>query len=174
MAATAPTTTANGRQFRQISSSFTRPGDTTAYAAGDLIANSTTAGSVTPFSWLTTGSRPFVIPAIRLQKTGTSLTSASFRIHLYTAAPTVTTTGDNGVYASNVDSNAKWIDSYFGAMVAGHNDGCAVICTPDSLILRQVYFGDPTTIYGLLEARAAYTPANAEVFTATPYSEFAQ
>jgi hypothetical protein len=28
------------------SASFTRPADTTAYASGDLVANSTTAGSV--------------------------------------------------------------------------------------------------------------------------------
>lgn len=30
-----------------LSGSFTRPSDTTAYASGDLVANSTTAGSVT-------------------------------------------------------------------------------------------------------------------------------
>ena len=32
--------------FINSSASFTRPGDTTAYASGDLVANSTTAGSV--------------------------------------------------------------------------------------------------------------------------------
>lgn len=30
---------------------FTRPADTTQYAAGDLIANSATAASVVPLSW---------------------------------------------------------------------------------------------------------------------------
>lgn len=174
MVATAPTATANGRQFRQVSANFTRPSDTTAYASGDLVANSVTAASVTALSWTTTGSRPFVIPAIRLQKTGTSLSNASFRLHLYTEAPTVSTTGDNAAYASDVNSNAKWVDSYSGTMAAGHNDGCVMICPPDSLILRPVYFGDATTLYGLIEARAAYTPASAEVFTATLYLEFAQ
>jgi hypothetical protein len=33
-----------------VSATFTRPSDTTAYASGDLVANSTTAGSVTPLT----------------------------------------------------------------------------------------------------------------------------
>ena len=37
--------------FFNQSQSFTRPGDTTPYASGDLVANSTTAGSVVPLTF---------------------------------------------------------------------------------------------------------------------------
>jgi len=164
----------NGRQFRRKSSNFTRPSDTTAYAVGDLIANSVTAASVTPLSWATTGSRPFYIPRIRLQKTGTSVTNASFRIHVYDSSPSVATTGDNGVFASVVTGNTKWLGAFDGTMLTAHADGCVVDCVPPTDFLRRTFIGDPGTLYGLIEAFAAYTPANAEVFTATMYFEFDQ
>ena len=34
-----------------VTATLTRPADTTAYASGDLVANSTTAGSVTPLTF---------------------------------------------------------------------------------------------------------------------------
>lgn len=174
MANIAPTTTANGRQYRRISSSFTRPSDITQYAVGDLVANSVTAASVTPLSWATTGSRPFFIPRIRLQKTKSDVTSAQFRIHLYTASPAVTTTGDNAAYGTDVAGNATWLGSFDGTMVAKHNDGTVVDCLPTQALRRLDYIGDPGTLYGLIEALATYTPASAEVFTATLVMEFDQ
>lgn len=174
MAATAPTTTANGRQYRQVSYNFTRPSNTTQYAANELVANSATAASVVPMSWATTGSRPFIIPAIRLHKTGTSLTSASFRVHLFTASPTVSTNGDNASFSTDVDSSSKWLESYSGTMAAAMSDGCVVNLAPDSGILRSFYVGDPATLYGLIETLATYTPISAEVFTATLFQEFLQ
>lgn len=168
------TTTLNGRQFRRISSNFTRPSDTTQYTAGDLVANSTTAASVTPLSWATTGSRPFYIPRVRLQKSATSVTSASFRLHLFDSAPTVATTGDNGAIPTDVTAVTKWLGSFSGTMVASFADGAAVDLLPTPSFLTRNYIGDPGTLYGLLEATATYTPASAEVFTATVYFEFDQ
>jgi len=168
------TSTLNGRQFRRVSSNFTRPNDTSAYTAGDLVANSTTAASVVPLSWATTGSRPFYISRIRLQKTGAIVTNAQFRIHLYDAAPVVSTTGDNAAFASVVAGVAKWLGSFDGTMVASQSDGAAVNCLPTGNFLRRDYIGDPGTLYGLIEALAAYTPIAEEVFTATPVTEFDQ
>jgi hypothetical protein len=166
-------TTLNGRNYRSVSSATTRPADTTAYASGDLVANSTTAASVTPLSWATAGSRPFTIPYIKLQKSGTSTTNASFRIHIYKASPAVATTGDNGAYATDVANSADWLGSYDGTMVAAHSDGCVVKCVPTEGIIASDYIGDPGTLHGLIEVRGAYTPASGEVFTATMVMEFA-
>lgn len=171
MAALSPSATANGRQYRRISSATTRPNDTTAYASGDLVANSATAASVTPLSWATTGSRPFVVPGIRLHKTGP--TGADFRLHLFASSPTVDTTGDNGVFASNVNNSANCIAAYEGTLY-GFKDGAVGLLVPISGVIKREYVGDPATIYGLLEVRSAYTPTAEEVLTATLIEEFDQ
>ena len=80
--------------FINSSASFTRPGDTTAYASGDLVANSTTAGSVvTPVVPVSRSRRvpsaeQLRVDRIKLLKSTVTTTNASFRVHLYKAAPT--------------------------------------------------------------------------------------
>lgn len=160
---------ANNSEVR-IQASFTRPADTTAYAAGDLVANSTTAGSVVPLSFAgavrTTGDC-VRIERVRIEKSGTSLTNASFRLHLFEASPTPTV-GDNGVYNNSGVLASNNVLNYVGAfpvtMTNSGSDGAVgfgvpatgggVTCSPTS----------GTTLYGFLEVTAAYTPASAEVF----------
>src|SRR5438105_3199311 len=78
-----------GRRVALASANFTRPADTNAYTAGDLIANSTTAASVTPMQLAVaalnagTGS----IRRARLSKSGTGVSNATFRVHLYSSDP---------------------------------------------------------------------------------------
>jgi hypothetical protein len=74
-----------------ISASFTRPADTTAYASGDLVANSTTAGSVAPLTFsnvVRVNGAGGLVRRAKLRKTGTSTTNASFRIHFYAVTET--------------------------------------------------------------------------------------
>lgn len=165
-----PGSMSTGTIVANPASSFTRPPDTTAYAVGDLIANSVTAGSVVPMSWLgpATAGWSYYIAGIRLAMTGTVLTNAQFRIHAYSAAPTIATTGDNGVYKTVVTGATTWIGSFDGTMVAAHADGCDVICVPtEGLVCPVAPSASGTTVYGLIEALAAYTPISAGVFTAT-------
>ena len=57
--------------------SFTRPANTTQYAANDLVANSTTAGSVVPLSFPTNQIRlQGIIRRVRLYKSAASATAA--------------------------------------------------------------------------------------------------
>lgn len=138
---------------------FTRPADTTAYASGDLVANSTTAGSVVPVTISNATSGPGyagVIKRIRVRKSGASATNATFRVHLFTSAPTVTS-GDNAAIVMSVGS-ANYIGQYDIASMQTFTDGAAGFIAADTAI-RSV------TLYALLEARGAYTPANAEAFT---------
>lgn len=156
-----------GTAASQPSYSFNRPADTTPYAVGDLVANSTTAASVVPISWSNVSrSGSFYPVGVILQKSGATATNASFRVHLYSAAPSVATTGDNGVYATVVSGNGNWLGSYDGTMVASHADGCSVTCTPTEGIIDAFVAGQNPTIYALIEARGAYTPASGETFTA--------
>lgn len=145
-----------------IAASFTRPADTTAYASADLVANSTTAGSVVPLSFATAANSSAaggIVNRIRLLKSGTTATNGQFRVHLYTASPTVAN-GDNAALSTN--KAADYL-GYADVTVSAFTDGCAGVSSSN----LGLTFAGSTTLYALLEARAAYTPANAEVFTVT-------
>jgi hypothetical protein len=146
------------------SANFTRPADTTAYASGDLVANSTTAGSVTVMTFTigrgsSGAAASGMIRRARLRKTGTSTTNASFRLHLYRSAPTPSN-GDNGAWLTN--NAADYVGAIDITADKAFTDGAIGNGTPNTG--SEINFTHQT-YYGLLEARAAYTPANAEVFT---------
>lgn len=153
------------------SSTITRPADTTAYASGDLVANSTTAGSVTNLQFTTlarvSGGSGVIIGA-QIQKSTNSVTNAAFRLHLFNTAPTYTSNGDNTALTTVVVASAKGYLGYIDitAMV-GFSDVSWGSGAPDNSRGGVPYVATAQIIYGLLEARGAYTPGNAEVFTVT-------
>lgn len=142
---------------------FTRPADTTAYAVGDLVANSTTAGSVTPlqFTVARSAAGSGMIRRARIRKTGTNVTNAIFRLHLYNVSPTASN-GDNGAWLTN--QAAEYVGSFDLTLDKAFTDGAAGNGIPS--VGFEVNFKLPsgTVLFGLLEARAVYTPASAEVF----------
>jgi hypothetical protein len=149
-----------------VSDTFTRPADVTAYASGDLVANNPTAASVTALAFvgaarIAGGSG--MIRRARLRKSGTGVNSAQFRLHLFNAALGTPTNGDNGAFA--VPGVANYIGAIDVNTDQAFNDGAwgAGLSRLGSEINFKLLSG--TTIYGLIEARAAYTPANAETFT---------
>jgi hypothetical protein len=153
-----------GNLIQMAIAQFTRPADTTAYASGDLVANSTTAGSVVPMTFNTardTGAGG-VISRVRLRKSGTSITSASFRLHLYNVSPTVSN-GDNGAWLTT--GAGTYIGSFDITMDKAFSDGAVGVGIPTVGTDIRFRLRSGSTHYGVLEARAAYTPANAEVFT---------
>lgn len=147
-------------------SAFNRPADTTAYASGDLVANSTTNTSVVAISFanavLAEGGCVRVERA-RLSKSGTSTTNASFRLHLYSATPSTIANGDNAALltarAGYVGALDVTVDRAFSD--GAHGAGVSLTGSPMTIAIAS-----GTTLYGLLEARGAYTPASAETFTA--------
>lgn len=151
---------------------FTRPSDTTAYAAGDLIANSVTAGSVVPLSWAFPSNAPSYIPAIRLAFDKADLASATFRLHLLHTIPTFVTGGDNSAISTVVATgHAFLMGAYEGTLSTISADGASGLLVPiDGLVIpmrKSPTAGIITTLYGYLEARAAYTPKSAGVVTST-------
>lgn len=156
-----------GGHVARISVNFTRPSDTNVYASGDLVANNTVANSVTPmqFALSRAAGKGGMIRRLRMRKTGTSITNASFRLHLYSASPVQAGgagagTGDNAVWSTDqagtyVGSMDVTCDRAFTDGASGNgvpNTGSEIVFTAD-------------TYYGLLEARGAYVPANAEAIT---------
>jgi hypothetical protein len=156
--------TLTGQLITNPSKSFTRPANVTAYASGQLVANSTTAGSVVPTN--TTVSRlstfGFVtIQRVKLFKSGTSTTNASFRVHMFSSLPTVAN-GDGG--ALSMSNVAGYLGSVDISTSQAFTDGAAGF-SDNTFRNISVCMTTGTDVYALIEARAAYTPANAEVFT---------
>jgi hypothetical protein len=149
------------------SGNFNRPGDTNVYQAADLVANSTTAGSVTPVAITVAGTAGAQVRLLRarLQKSGTTGTNAQFHVHVWRTAPTVAN-GDNGGFSPNNAAN------YLGRFTIGGmtalSDGCVGYGVPGiGLEVPIDLAGGVTQVHCLIEALAAYVPANAETFTIT-------
>jgi hypothetical protein len=150
----------------EAAATFNRPADTTTYASGDLVANSTTAGSVVPilFSWTRNRARPIRIKRVRLSKTSNTIALSNFRIHFYSASPTATN-GDNGVFAAGTALGyLGYLDVVAGQGMASGAGGWSVAAS-DTLCPVATIAGGTPSIYGLIEARAAYVPTSGETFT---------
>jgi hypothetical protein len=156
----------------RASDSFTRPADTTAYSAGDLVANSVTAASVVPLSWTVSRTPLGLVKLNRalIRKNDDTVTNSTFNLYLFNASPTIATTGDNGAFTSVVSGYDKMLGRIqFPAMTAladgafsdeaataqDNNWNCPLTLAPAS----------GRIIYGLLAATATYVPASEEIFT---------
>lgn len=150
------------KHIENPSASFTRPANTTAYADGDLVANNTTAGSVSPLKFNVP--EDCEIARVRISKSGTSVTNTTFRVHLYAGAAPTVANGDNGAFSS--DQAANLLGDFEVVVDRACSDGAVGVAGPrrGSTMLRRQFNG---VLYALVEAKGAYTPASAEVFTVT-------
>lgn len=150
-----------------VSNTITRPANTTAYTSGDIVANDTTAASVTPFSFdaasIVPSSNIVRVDRIRLYKSGTSTTNASFRVHLYRSAPASIANGDNGAWSTSFAGYVGAFDVTCDRAFTDGAEGAGVPLT-GSAVLCALPAG-VTTLYALVEARAGYTPTSGETFT---------
>lgn len=156
-----------GGRTRLITTNFTRVADTNVYASGDLIANNVTAASVVVMTFanasrITAGSGS--IRRAKLKKSGTSITNASFRLHLYAAAPGLPTNGDNGAWLTAESSYLGAFDFSLDKVFTDASEGFGMPSVGNEINFQ---LASGSSIFGYLEARAAYTPISAEVFTPT-------
>jgi hypothetical protein len=144
---------------------FTRPNDTTAYAAGDLVANDTTAGSVTALTWTIPGGSKNIakiVSVIMSKSDGADVTNATFRVHFYNVTPLAPANGDNGALAPVVTAMAA--SAYLGHsgtithLLGGDSAGHANPAIPLTGLTSD-------TVYGLIEATAAYQALALETFS---------
>ena len=150
---------------------ITRPNDTTAYIAKDVIASSTSSPVVITFSDMARviGGSGVIIRARLMtdQKTNT----ASYRLHLFHTAPTAI--ADNSPYTMlylNATNRIGAID--FGAMATedATNSTAAATMRPSydgSYPPPNLWFktnSDTKNIYGILTTLSAFTPAAQQKF----------
>jgi hypothetical protein len=150
-----------------VNATYTRPSDTTAYAALDTISNSTSSPSVltfTNFGRVNAGTG-FVTYA-RVLTSQTSCT-ARLRLHLYRITPTAI--NDNaGCTAPLYADEAKYVGFIdFPAMQTGGGSPTAAFAQRDDLNLPFKCDTSDRNLYGILETLDAFTPANAQTFSIT-------
>jgi hypothetical protein len=151
--------------FQMTAPTFTRPANTTAYTAADLIANSATVGSVVPLIFPRSrlrGRTSGKITGASIHKSNATVTNANFRLHLFNQEK-VLTNGDNGALVfSNLSGyiGAIDIDMEVTPTTAGggaYKHSAAV----------DLAFNANNNIYGYLEALEAYTPTSGGTFAVT-------
>lgn len=146
--------------------SFNKVSGTTAYDANDLIANHATAGSVVPMSFGLKGiGGSGIIRGLRLFKSGTATTQASFKVHLFESAPTPAN-GDNGAFG--IATADGYLDGVAVDMTSGAQAGTAGLY--ERIGGLAIGFSIPTInskLYGLLQAIGTYTPTSSETFKIT-------
>lgn len=159
--------------FYTSKSSFSRPANTTQYAANELVANNATAASVTPLRFSVDKSLgKGRICRARIYSSNSAVTAANFNLHLYARDPGTPTNGDNGAFG--VTSGRYWIGTVACDMSSGSEITTSTDKSKGFAISGFIQFdleaeGDWATsraIYGLLETASAatYTPASGETF----------
>lgn len=153
-----------GYKLVKVSATFTRPADTTAYAVGDAISNSTTAPAVFQLDLGALGA--VAGQGIEIQKlvVVSSIKQATLPlVNVFLSATTFTATNDNAALAiDNTTLSAGGailncdIQNSFSA-----NARVAYLGVGQPMLLAAA----DTKLYGALQAANAYTPGNAEIFT---------
>lgn len=148
-----------------VASTMTRPNDTNAYAANDAVGNSTTAGSVTPFSFSMSDVNDdlVTIERLRLITSDTGVAGKALRMWLFRASPTVGA-GDNAAFSN---PRSTFIGSLSGTMRT-FSDGSGGIFVPDegSRVITLPTSG-AKTVFGLLQTLEAFTPVAQSTWIAT-------
>ena len=156
-----------GNHIAIAGASFTRPSDTNAYASGDLVANSVTAGSVVPMTF--TAARDLdmtgMVRRARIKVNDNSAwNGATLRLHLYKGPAITCANGDNGAWSTTESAYLGDIDvtlslafsDPFAKGIGVPNQGSEISFSPAP---------GTTSIFGLLEARGAVTPGSGDQFT---------
>lgn len=142
--------------------SFTRPTGTTQYAAQDVVGPVTTPAVLTfTGAGRITGGSGYVTKVV-IAKSTVTITLASFRLWLYRVAPTAI--ADNSPWTLLRADVAKRL-GYVDITMATGGTGSDSASGQDTSV-RLPFQCDPasSSLFGVLVATAAYTPADSEIF----------
>jgi hypothetical protein len=153
-----------------VQASYTRPPDTTAYATGDSVSNSTTAPTALAFTAARFNGGAGVITAAHFIDDSNPGTKPTLELWLFAGAAAPTPTNDNAAIAwSDADvANLVGVIEFLSTEVrVGGSPGNSV-CTGRLGTLHNFRLpfrcgASVQTIWGMVVVRTAYTPANAGV-----------
>ena len=154
-----------GGNLATLAASFTRPANTTAYAALSAVSNSTSAPTVLTFTGCgrKTGGSGYVVGA--LLRTDQSACTSAFKLHLFNVAPTAI--DDGSAYTSLWANNSKYLGTLTLPAMSTEGSGSTAATSLDfSDRLPFVCAAGDTNLYGLLETVGGFTPASGQNFYA--------
>ena len=152
-----------------IKAQFTRPNDTTAYAAGDVVGPAVTGNLVFSSTDPTMKLGENVIfnrASLRADVAALPTGMGSLRLHLFDSAPTAI--ADNAAFnliEADRDKYLGYID--FDTM---QDLGDTLYITMPSLNFQAKIGITSTTLYGVLQTLSGYTPTASAVKTITLYT----
>jgi hypothetical protein len=155
---------------RTISAGFTRPNDTTAYAAGDVVSNSTSAPTIMIFPRATSqaGGNGIIQQAI-LVTSASVATKPDLELWLFDT--TVTMDNDNAAFTPTdaemltLVGVIRFPTSSFVVGTATAGAGGNAACDVQNLGIPINTKNGDNSLYGILVVRNAYVPVAEEVFT---------
>lgn len=142
--------------------SFTRPADTTAYAAQDVVSNSTSAPTLLAFGGAARGNGGSgLILSARHMKSSTTTSGATYRLILYKVS-TITAINDNAQFTmlyANRANRVGFIDFTHSTGGTGSDSSSAL-----STFVNLPFVCDAaqSSLWGILIVTSAYTPTSGE------------
>lgn len=145
-----------------ISASQTRPNDTTAYAALDVVGQDP-AANITFANVLPNAGGAFVALGVRLRIDVAAIPAgmAGFRLHLYNAAPTAI--ADNAAYNLPAADRAKYLGYVEISNIQDIGDTLWAQAAGVNFMAKLA--AGSTSLFGILETTGAYTPSALTVKT---------
>lgn len=153
-----------GYTLKKVSANFTRPADTTAYAIGDAITNSTSSPAVFQLDLGAVGAANGQAVEIRKVAVSSSAKQSTLPlINVYLSPTTFTTTNDNSaldIDDTTMEAGGGWfacdVQNYTASnsRVAKENANCPMLLAAAD-----------NKLYGTLQANNAYVPVSEEKFT---------
>jgi len=157
-----------GGMSKNVDASFTRPADTTAYAVGDVMANSTSSPVVITFAGCArVDGGSGIISQVQMVDSSNTSTAGDFQLWLFDTSPTIdndnaTWTPTDAALGDLIGIVALGSSPIIGNLTSGAG-GNAVYQARD-LNLPFTCGAGVDDIYGVMVAQNAYVPISAEVF----------
>lgn len=151
-----------GAYTQLLRQNFSRPADTTAYAAGDAITNSTTVPAVVTFSGAAfqNGGSGLIVAAMLV---GSVNAATDLVADLLLFDTTFTASNDNSAF-SVTDTEARTAIGVINFTTPTDLGANNTLWQATGLNIPYVCGGSSTSIFGGLVARNAYTPTSGERF----------
>jgi hypothetical protein len=156
----------------EVQDSITRPGNTTAYTAGDAMSDNATEPTAEGYFEFDLPCRKgggVTLIDFTLHKSAQGQTAAKFALLLFTTLPALAGFEDNAAVAIT-DVEMKECKG----VVVFNADEWANVATGDvqtqAKCIGIVSAAASVKVYGILVAQDAYTPGNAEVYTLTAHA----
>lgn len=150
------------------SQAFTRPADTNAYGAGDVVSNSTSAPAVLTFTNVgpSGGGNVLITQAtLRIDTNAVPAGMTQFRLHCYSTAATAI--NDNAAYNLVAADRAKYLGFIVFPTPVDLGDTLWSELEGMNYPIRKQLLLASSSVFGILETVGAFTPTSACVKTIT-------